>query len=87
MTDYPHYGCLMLHGLLIMEGLVIYKKCTYRLYSEEKRQVRTKERNKLQWPRLLIVIPTKVGGRWSMDFVPDQRRHGYRSRVLNIVDD
>lgn len=45
------YGYLLLHGLLKAEGLVINKKRTYRIYTEEKLQVRTKKRKKLQRPR------------------------------------
>ena len=86
-TDYPRYGYLMLHGLLKTEGLVINKKRTYRLYTEEKLQVRTKKRKKLQRPRLPMVVPTQVNERWSMDFVSDQLSDGRRFRVLNIVDD
>tara|TARA_R110002073_G_C9379467_1_gene572879 strand:- start:538 stop:855 length:318 start_codon:yes stop_codon:yes gene_type:complete len=45
------YGYLFLHRLLKNEGLVINKKRTYRIYTEEGLQVRTKKRKKLQRPR------------------------------------
>ncbi len=51
-AEYPRYGYLMLHGLLKAEGLVVNRKRTYRLYTEEALQVRTKKRKKLQRPRL-----------------------------------
>ncbi len=86
-TEYPRYGYLLLHALLKMEGLVINKKHTYRLYTEENLQVRTKKRKKLQRPRIPMMIPTRVNQRWSMDFVSDQLSHGRRFRILNIVDD
>jgi len=86
-TDYPRYGYLMLHGLLKAEGLVVNKKRTYRLYTEETLQVRTKRRKKLVRPRIPMEIPTRVNERWSMDFVSDQLSDGRRFRVLNIVDD
>lgn len=86
-AQYSRYGYLMLHGLLKAEGLVINKKRTYRLYTEEQLQVRTKKRKKLHRPRLPMVIPTRANERWSMDFVSDQLSHGRRFRVLNIVDD
>ena len=38
------YGYLILHGLLKAEGLVINRKRTYRIYTEEHLQVRTKRR-------------------------------------------
>ena len=81
------YGYLMLHSLLKTEGLVINKKRTYRLYTEEGLQVRTKKRKKLTRPRQPLELPTAVNQRWSMDFVADQLAGGRRFRVLNVVDD
>jgi putative transposase len=86
-VEYSRYGYLLLHGLLRAEGLVINKKRTYRIYTEESLQVRTKKRKKLQRPRQPMVLPTAANQRWSMDFVSDQLSHGRRFRVLNIVDD
>ena len=86
-TQYSRYGYLMLHGLLKSEGLVQNKKRTYRLYTEEGLQVRTKKRKKLQRPRLPMELPNRANQRWSMDFVADQLSSGRRFRVLNIVDD
>jgi putative transposase len=86
-AEYPRYGYLLLHGLLKGEGLVINKKRTYRAYFEEKLQVRTKKRKKLQRPRLPMEVPLNVNERWSMDFVSDQLSNGRRFRVLNVVDD
>lgn len=86
-TQYPAYGYLLLHGLLKAEGLVTNKKHTYRLYTEEGLQVRTKKRKKLTRPRQPIDLPSAPNQRWSMDFVSDQRSNGRRFRVLNVVDD
>ncbi len=86
-TEYPRYGYLLLHALLKAEGLVINKKHTYRLYTEENLQVRTKKRKKLQRARIPMMVPTRVNQPWSMDFVSDQLSHGRRFRILNIVDD
>ena len=41
---YPRYGYLLLHGLLKRERRVVNKKRTYRLYTEQGLQVRTKQR-------------------------------------------
>lgn len=68
------YGYLLLHGLLKTEGLVVNRKRTYRIYTEEGLQVRTKKRKKLQRPRQPMEVPLKVNQRWSMDFVSDQRK-------------
>lgn len=84
---YPAYGYLLLHNLLKQEGLVVNKKRTYRLYTEEGLQVRTKRRKKLQRPRQVLEVPSSVNQRWSMDFVSDQLSSGRRFRILNIVDD
>ena len=86
-VQYPAYGYLMLHGLLKEEGRVINKKHTYRLYCEEKLQMRTKQRKKLKRPFQPIVLPDIVNQRWSMDFVADQLSDGRRFRVLNVIDD
>lgn len=84
---YSRYGYLMLHSLLKREGLVQNRKHTYRLYTEEGLQVRTKQRKKLQRQRLTMNIPRRVNERWSMDFVSDQLANGRRFRVFNVVDD
>ncbi len=81
------YGYLLLHGILKAEGLVINKKRTYRIYTEEGLQVRTKKRKKLQRPRQPMEVPMAVNQRWSMDFVSDQLSNGRRFRVFNVVDD
>lgn len=86
-AKYPRYGYLMLHSLLKREALVVNRKRTYRIYSEERLQVRTKKRRKLVRPRQPMVLPIGKNIRWSMDFVSDQLINGRRFRVLNIVDD
>lgn len=86
-TQYPRYGYLMLHGMLAMEGLVINRKRTYRLYCEANLQVRTRRRKKLIRPRIPMMVPDRPGQRWSVDFVSDQLASSRRFRVLNIVDD
>lgn len=77
----------MLHGLLKSEGLVQNKKQTYRIYTEEGVQVRTKKRKKIQRPRVPMEVTTKPNQRWSMDFVSDQLANGRRFSTLNVVDD
>lgn len=85
-ANHSSYGYLFLHGLLKAEGLVINKKRTYRIYTEEGLQVRTRKRKKLQRPRLPMEVPTAANRCWAMDFVSDQLSFGRRFRVLNIVD-
>jgi putative transposase len=87
-TEYPRYGYSLLHGMLVAEKLVVNAKRTYRIYREEKLQVRTKRRKRLaKRPRVEIPVPDATNQRWSMDFVSDQLATGRRFRVLNIVDD
>jgi putative transposase len=86
-AQYPRYGYLMLHSLLKSAGLVVNKKRTYRLYTEEALQVRTKKRKKLQRPLLPMEVPMNINERWSMDFVADQLSTGRRFRILNVVDE
>lgn len=63
------------------------RKRTYRIYSEEGLQVRTKKRKKIIRPRMPMVVPIGKDIRWSMDFVSDQLANGRRFRVLNVLDD
>ena len=65
------YGYLLRHGRLLSKGLVVNKKRTYPLYCEERLQVRTKKRKKLQRPCLPMEVPTIPNQRWSMDCVAD----------------
>jgi putative transposase len=87
-TEYPRYGYSILHGMLRAEGLVVNAKKTYRIYREEKLQVRRKHRKRLaNRPRLELAVPAASNQRWSADFISDQLATGRRFRVLNIVDD
>jgi len=86
-SQYPRYGYLMLHSLLKSEGLVKNKKRTYRLYREEKLQVRTKKRGKIHRQRVPLLLASSVNERWSMNFVSDQLASHRRFRVLNVIDD
>ena len=87
-AEYPRYGYELLHGMLKAEGLVVNEKKTYRIYREEKLQVRRKRRKRLlARDRVPMPIPEEANQRWSMDFVSDQLATGRRFRVLNVVDD
>lgn len=73
--------------MLVVEGEVVNKKRTYRIYCEEGLQVRTKKSKKITQPRVPMLVPDAVNQRWSMDFVSDQLANGRRFCVLNVVDD
>jgi len=85
--QYPKYGYPTLHDMLVLEGRVINRKRTYRIYREEGLQVRTKKRKKILRPRVPMPVPNKINERWSMDFMSDQLANGRRFRILNVVDD
>ena len=73
--------------MLVIDGEVVNKKRTYRIYCEEGPHVCTKKRKKISRPRVPMLVPDVVNQRWSMDFVSDQLANGRRFRVLNVVDD
>ena len=86
-SENRRYGYLRLHAMLRREGLVSNRKRTYRLYTEEGLQVRTKKRRKLpRRDRIAPQVPERSMQRWSLDFVSDQLADCRRFRVLNIVD-
>jgi putative transposase len=85
--QYPKYGYPTLHDMLVLEGRVVNRKRTYRIYREEGLQVRTKKRKKICRPRVPMPVPDTVNERWSMDFMSDQLANGRRFRILNVVDD
>ena len=82
------FGYRRLHILLRREGVVINRKKTQRLYSEEKLAVRRRRNRRraigARAPAPALALPNQ---RWSLDFVHDQLATGRRFRVLNIVDD
>ncbi|MEM9764805.1 MAG: IS3 family transposase, partial [Pseudomonadota bacterium] len=66
-------GYLRLHAMLRREGLVKNEKCTYRLYTSEGLQVRTKNRRKLpRRDRIAPQVSNRPNKRWSLDFMSDQ---------------
>ena len=82
------YGYRRLHVLLRREGWSLGKEQTYRLYTEESLQLRSKRprRRKMVVGRREKYIPRRPNQAWSMDFVADQLVNGTRFRALTIVD-
>ena len=79
---------LRLHATLRREGLAVNRKRTYRLYTEQGLQVRTKKRRKLpSRDRVAPQVPERPLERRPIDFASDQLADCRRFRVLNIVDD
>ena len=87
-SENRRYGYLRLHAMLRREGLVVNRKRTWRLYTAEGLQVRTKKRRKLpRRDRIAPQVPERLMQRWSLDFMSDQLVDWRRFRVLNIVHD
>ncbi|MEL6286898.1 MAG: IS3 family transposase [Pseudomonadota bacterium] len=87
-SENRRYGYLRLHAMLRREGLVVNRKRTWRLYTAEGLQVRTKKRRKLpRRDRVAPRVPERPMQRWSLDFMSDQLADYRRFRILNIVDD
>jgi putative transposase len=82
------YGYRRLHILLRREGWRINHKRTYRLYTEENLQMRTKKpkRRRAAAPRVTLPRATAKDQGWSMDFISDALADGRRFRALTIVD-
>jgi putative transposase len=87
-SENRRYGYLRLHAMLRREGMVVNAKRTWRLYTAEGLQVRTKKRRKLpRRDRVAPQVPERPMQRWSLDFMSDQLADYRRFRILNIVDD
>lgn len=88
-TQWPRFGYPRLHVLLRREGFEINRKRTYRIYREEKLQVRRRKRKKraASASREAVLLPEQPHQRWSMDFVSDRIQDGRTLRVFAVVDD
>lgn len=82
------FGYRRIHVLLCREGWRVNEKRIYRLYREERLQLRKKT------PRRRVKAalrddrapPSRANEVWSMDFVHDQLATGRKMRVLTVVD-
>jgi len=82
------FGYRRLHVLLRLEGYVVNRKKTQRLYREEGLMVRRRRgRRRATGLRASLATVALPNERWSLDFVHDQFTSGRRFRILNIVDD
>ena len=82
------WGYRRLLLLLRREGWMDNHKRIYRIYTQQRLQVRCRRRRRPAASRGQQPMPA-VGfnQRWSMDFVSDQLANGRRIRVLNVLDD
>ena len=83
----PRFGYRRVLVLLRRQGYNIGKDKTYRIYTEEGLQVRTKRRKKVvSRRRISLPRPKSINKIWSMDFVHDNLTSGESIRLLTIVD-
>mgnify|MGYP001047015177 CR=1 FL=1 len=77
-----------IHVLLRREGWKHSRGKTYRLYTEERLQLRSKlpKRRKMVVQRNQRMQPAAPDNAWTMDFVADQLANGTRFRALTVVD-
>lgn len=82
------YGYRRIHVLLKREGWQLGRNQAFRLYQEERLQLRSKlpRRRKMVVCRQVRIKPTEPNQVWSMDFVADQLANGARFRTLTIID-
>ena len=82
------YGYRRIPALLRREGWRHGRSQTYRLYTQERLQLRSKlpKRRKMVVQRNQRIRPSGPDEAWSMDFVADQLANGMRFRALTVVD-
>lgn len=82
------WGYRMLAVLMERQGFKDNLKRIYRVYREEKLQVKIRRRRKTaRWRGDKPVPASRPNERWSMDFMSDQLANGRTIRVFNVVDD
>lgn len=81
------WGYKLLWGALRVQGIMVNHKKVYRLYKEEKLELRRKGKKRfkseLRGQPAKPVAPCQL---WSMDFVSDALCDGRNFRTLNLVD-
>ena len=85
--EHPRWGYKMLHAVLRQDGCEVNHKKVYRLYKEEKLQLRHK--GKKRFKSELRGQPEKATAArqlWTMDFVSDALSDGRSFRTLNLID-
>ena len=84
---YKSIGLPMLHDILRREGLVVNHKRTERIYRQQGLAISLRPRRKRSAAtRLVLPAATSPNERWSMDFMQGVLWHGWRFRMLTVVD-
>lgn len=85
---HPRRGCDKYYDMIRAENLLWNYKRVRRVYCLMKLNIRRKMKKRL--PARVkepLIVPERLNGSWSMDFVSDALCSGRRIRVLNIMDD
>ena len=81
------WGYRMLGGALRLEGWALNHKRAYRIYKEEKLDLRPKYRKRLKsQKRGRAEAPQTINEVWTMDFTCDRLCDGRSFRSLNVID-
>lgn len=81
------WGYRMLGGALRLEGWALNHKRAYRIYKEEKLDLRPKHRKRLKSEkRGRAAAPQAINEVWTMDFTSDRLCDGRPFRTLNVID-
>jgi len=82
------FGYRRLVVLLRREGWTDNHKRIFRLYQEERLQVKRRiKKHTAKWRGKTPAAAQRPNQRWSLDFMSDQLADGRRIRLLNVVDD
>lgn len=85
--EQQRWGYRLLGAALRQEGFLVNYKRLYRLYKEEKLELRPKHRKRLKSEkRGRPALATKLHEVWTMDFMSDTLCDGRRFRTLNVLD-
>jgi putative transposase len=81
------WGYKLLWAALRLEGWSINHKKVYRIYKEERLQLRQKGKKRLKSEgRGLPEVASAANGEWALDFVHDALCDGRSFRTLNVID-
>jgi putative transposase len=86
-TARRRFGYRRITWLLHRAGEEVNHKRVYRIYCEEKLQVRKRTRKKVRMFRKPLQPAKRPNERWSLDFVSDRLTNSRRYRTLNVVDE
>lgn len=86
-TARRRFGYRRITALLHRAGESVNHKRVYRIYTDERLQVRKRNRKKVRIFRKPLGLATRPNQRWSLDFVSDSLSSGRRFRALNVIDD